>query len=51
MKLAELHVMLYIRKLFGVSICFAFLLGRCPKEVIYLLIWENKEKGRDNKTL
>lgn len=51
MELAEFHAVICIRKLFGLSICFVFFLGSCWKEVIYLLVWENKKKGRDSKPM
>ena len=42
MELAEFHARTSIRKLFGLSLCFVFFLGPYPKEVIYMLVWENK---------
>lgn len=51
MQLAKLHAMIFIRKLFALFTCFLFFLGPYPKDVIYLLFWENKKKRRESKTM
>lgn len=51
MELADFHAIIYIRKSFVLSICFVFFLGPYAKEVIHLLIWENKRIGKDSKPL
>lgn len=38
--------MIFIRKLFALFTCFLFFLKPYPKDGIYLLVWENKEKSK-----